>query len=111
MPKYPERLDDIKTFLKQSYLSSKPDFRSKSIVFAAWKQLGYTDDPAKLNIQKIDNLTFDDIVKVYEQKVKGKPLTIVIMGDAKLINLKQIEAKYGKITRLSASKLFSVGLE
>ena len=58
-------------------------------------------------MQKIDNLTFDQIKNFYEQKIKGKPITIVIMGDQKLINTNQIEQNHGKITRLSANRLFS----
>ena len=34
---------------------------------------GYTDDPAKENLPKVDALTFDDIVKFYEENIKGKP--------------------------------------
>ncbi len=108
MPQYPERIDNIKTYLKQTALTAKPQtFRSKSMLFDAWKTAGYNDDPAKMNMSKIDALTFDQIVNFYEQKIKGKPITIVIMGDQKLINTKQIESKHGKITKLSASRLFS----
>ena len=107
MPQFPERIDDIKMYLKQASLSSKPSFRNKSQIFESWKLLGYTDDPAKLNMDKIEDLEFDDIVNFYEQNVKGKSLTIVIMGDGKLINQKQIEANYGKMIKLNASRLFS----
>jgi zinc protease len=107
MPLYPERLNDIKTYLKQSYLAEKPSFRNKSQVFESWKKLGYSDDPARINLPKIEALQFDDIVKFYEKYVKGKPVTIIIMGDGKLINLDQIEAVHGTITKVSTSKLFS----
>jgi hypothetical protein len=107
MPLHPERIDNIKTYLKQSALTDKPTFRGKSQQFDYWKTLGYTDDPAKVMIPGIDALTFDQIVNFYEQKIKGKPITIVIMGDQKLVNTKQIEQNHGKITRLGTNKLFS----
>ena len=107
MPQYPDRIDNIRTYLKQGYLSAKPSFRYKSQIFEMWKKEGYTDDPAKTNEVKIDNLSFDDIVSFYNKNVKGKPLTIIIMGDAKLINQKQIQEKHGKITKVSANTLFS----
>ncbi|MEA4916241.1 M16 family metallopeptidase [Proteiniphilum sp.] len=107
MPLYPERIDNIKTYLKQSALTDKPTFRQKSQRFAGWRKLGYPVDPAQIHMQKIDNLTFDQIKNFYEQKIKGKPITIVIMGDQKLINTNQIEQNHGKITRLSANRLFS----
>ncbi|MDR0812002.1 MAG: insulinase family protein [Paludibacter sp.] len=106
MPEYPDRIDGVKTAIKEGYLAAKPSFRAKPQVFDIWKRAGYTADPAKVNEQKINDLKFEDIVNFYNQKVKGKPITIVIVGDGKLINQKQIEAKHGKITKLSTAKIF-----
>lgn len=108
MPLRPDRIANIKTYLRQSVLTDKPSFRSKSQMYEGWKQLGYTDDPAKVDMAKIDNLTFDQIVNFYQQNIKGKPVTIVIMGDPKLVNLKQIQTNQGKVTKLSSSTLFNV---
>ena len=107
MPLYPERIDNIKTYLKQSALTTKPTFRSKSQMFDNWRTLGYKEDPAKANIDKIDALTFDQIVNFYQQNVKEKPIVIVIMGDQKLIDTKQIESNHGKISKLNTNNLFS----
>ncbi len=107
MPLYPERIENIKTYLKQSSLSSKPSFRVKSLVFNSWKQLGYKEDPAKVHMSDVENLTFDQIVSFYNENIKGKAITIVVMGDPKTVNLKQIEAKHGKITKLNTTKLYS----
>jgi predicted Zn-dependent peptidase len=84
--------------------------RSKSQVFEAWKKLGYNDDPAKVNMNAIENLTYGDIKAFYEKNVKGKPVTIVIIGDPKTINLKAIQSKWGKVTKVSPSKLFKGGI-
>lgn len=110
MPDHPERMDNIITFLHQSALAAKPDMRSKSMVFDHWKQLGYTDDPAKVNLKNIDNLNYDVIKSFYQQNIKDQPVTIVIIGNPKTVNLKQIKSKYGKITKVSASKLFKGGI-
>lgn len=107
MPRYPERLEAIKVYMRQSYLSSRPSFRNRTQVFDAWRRMGYEDDPAKVNKAAIDALTFETIESFYEKYVKDKPVTIVIMGDPKLINLKQVQEKYGKVTRLNANRLFS----
>jgi predicted Zn-dependent peptidase len=107
MPLHPERLDNIKTYLKQSALTDKPTFRNKSQQFDYWKTTGYADDPARMKMPEIDALTFDRIVNFYEQKIKGKPITIVIMGDQKLIDTKRIESTHGKMTRLNTNRLFS----
>jgi predicted Zn-dependent peptidase len=105
MPLYPERIDNVKNYIKQIYLSAKPTFRNQSQTYESWKLLGYTDDPAKINIPKINNLTFDNIVDFYNKNIKGKPITIVITGDPKTIDLKKIEYK-AKVMKLSPSSLF-----
>lgn len=110
MPNYPERIDNIQNYLEQVYIGSKPGMRSKSQVFEYWKRLGYTDDPAKANLAALKDLSYDDIKTFYEENVKGKPVTIVIIGDPKSINMKQIKANYGKITKVSPSKLFKGGI-
>lgn len=107
MPLYPDRIDNVKTYIKQTYLTSKPSFRAKSQVYNSWKLLGYNDDPSKVNMPKVDNLSFDQIVDFYNKEIKGKPVTIIITGDPKTINMKQIQDKYGKITKISESAIFS----
>jgi len=109
MPLYPERLDNIKTYLRQSSLTNKPSFREASYVFDAWQKLGYTEDPAKVNMPKVDALQFEQITNFYNKYIKGKPIVVVITGDAKAIDLKAIKAKWGKVTKLSPSKLFKGG--
>lgn len=107
MPAYPERIEDIKTAMRQSMLTNKPSFRSKSQTFDRWQKLGYKEDPAKVNMERVNALTFEHIVDFHATNIKGKPVTIVIMGDPKLIDMKSITQKHGKVTRLNKSKLFS----
>jgi predicted Zn-dependent peptidase len=107
MPLYPETIENIRTVLRQSVLSNKPTFRNKSQQLTANMLLGYKVDPAMLQVRDIQRLTFEQIVSFYEQRVKGKPVAILIMGDPKQIDQKVLKAKYGKITKLSKSQLFS----
>ena len=107
MPQHPERMEDVKTYLRQTYLSNKPSFRSKSQVFNGWKLLGYTEDPAKVNMPKVDALTFEQLMDFYNKEIKGKAVTIVITGDPKTIDLKAITKNQGKVTRVNAGMLFS----
>jgi zinc protease len=108
MPLYPERIENIKTYLRQSALTDKPSFRAKSQVFNKWKMLGYTADPAKINMPKIDNLTFDQIATFYNNEIKGKSVSIIITGDPKTVDIKKIQANQGKVTRLNSGNLFNV---
>lgn len=107
MPEYPERIEAIKAALRQNAQISKPTFRSKTRTYDYWKEMGYSVDPALYNKEAIDNLTFDQIKQFYKEYVQGKPMTIILVGDPKLINQKALQAKYGKFVKPSKAKLFA----
>ena len=106
MPEYPDRIVNIKNFMKETALLDKPQFRDASQKYEDWKLRGYTKSPAETNMPAIDNLTFDDIVRFYNENIKGRPIAIAVVGNPKMIDLKALE-KYGKVERLSTSKVFS----
>ena len=106
MPKNADRIDNIKSYMRQEALTTHPSFRSKAETLNSLQRIGYSEDPAKENLPKIDALTFDDIVKFYEDNIKGKPYCIGIMGNPKDIDVKKLE-KYGKVVRLNDRKLFN----
>lgn len=108
MPKDSANIEGIKAALRAAAQTAKPSMRGKGQTFDYWQQLGYTDDPARINEETIRNLSFADIEKFYEENIQGQPITIVLMGDPKKIDLKAIQAKLGcKVTKLSATKLFA----
>ena len=106
MPQHPEHFTDIKNFLKGEASIEKPHYRNASRIYESWKLRGYTKSPAETNQTAIDNLTFDEIVKFYNDNIKGRPIAIAIVGNPKMIDEKAL-AKYGKVTKLSTSKVFS----
>lgn len=106
MPEYPDRIDNIKSFLRQAVLTSQPDTRSLSQQIARWKLQGYTEDPTRAMLPMIDQLTFQDIVDYYDTHLKGKPIVIGIVGNPKDIDIKQLEA-WGKVVRLNEKKLYN----
>ena len=106
MPQYPSRVPAIQTALKQYAQIQKPSFRSLAMAYEQWQRFGYTDDPARVNKSKIDNLTFEQIYGYYQQHVQGKPVSIIIMGDPKQINKKTL-AGYGKFNTVSKTKIFA----
>lgn len=107
MPEYPERIEAVKAALRQNAQISKPTFRGKTMTYDYWKEMGYNEDPALYNKEAIDNLTFDQIKEFYQQYIQGKPMTIVLVGDPKLIDQKALQAKYGKFIKPSKAKLFA----
>ena len=106
MPENPERIDNIKSYMRQEALSSHPDFREKAQYMAIAKRMGYEGDPAKENLPKIDALSFEDIVNFYKQNIQGKKYHIGIIGNPKLIDTKKLE-KYGKVIKLNKNRLFN----
>ena len=107
MPEYPERIESVKAALLQYAQIRKPSFRSKSETYEGWREMGYEIDPSKYNQEAINNLTFEQIKQFYEENIKGQPVSIILMGDPKLIDQKALQAKYGKIQKVSKSKLFA----
>ena len=108
MPKDSTNIEALRAALKQAAQTAKPSMRGKAATFEAWQRLGYKEDPSKVNAAAIDALTFNDIEKFYEENIKGKPVTIILMGDPKKIDLKAIQTKCGcKVTKLSPAKLFN----
>lgn len=107
MPEYPERIEAVKAALRQNAQISKPSFRGKTQTYDYWREMGYSEDPALYNKEAIDNLTFDQIKAFYQQYIQGKPMTIILVGDPKLINQKALQAKYGKFIKPSKGKLFA----
>jgi predicted Zn-dependent peptidase len=106
MPQYPDRISNLKNYLKGSASVEKPHFRIASQVYQGWKMRGYAKAPAETNKDFIANLTFDDIMKFYSENIKGRPIVIAVAGNPKMIDTKALE-KYGKLIKLSTSKIFS----
>ena len=106
MPERPERIDNIKSYLRQAMLTDQPDARSLSEQIARWKLQGYTEDPTKEMLPMVDQLTFQDIVDFYNTQLKGKPIVIGIVGNPKEIDVKQLE-QFGKVVKLNEKKLFN----
>ena len=108
MPVDSTNMEALRAALRQAGQTAKPSMRGKAATYEYWKRLGYNEDPAKVNKDKIDALTIEDIESFYKQNIQGKPITIIMMGDPKKIDIKAIEKKVGcKVTKLSPGKLFN----
>lgn len=106
LPANPERWETIKTYLRQDALTRQPEMREKSLVIEYYKRLGYKQDPAIDYIPAIDALTFEDMLKYYQENVKGKPIVIGVMGNPKDIDEKAL-GKFGKVVRVNDKRLFN----
>ena len=109
MPEYPSTINNIKTNLRASILESNVSFRGKSRYYEQIKKMGYTEDPAKDQLEQLKNVDFSTITDFYKEKIKNAPVIIVIHGNKKYIDLKQIEAKYGKVNNVPLNQIFKGG--
>jgi len=106
MPQYSDRMVNLKSYLKGISSVEKPSFRNASLVYEGWKRRGYEKSPAATNYAIYDAMTFDDVVKFYNDNIKGRTIAIGIVGDPKNIDEKAL-AKFGKVVKLSKTKMFS----
>ena len=106
MPLQPDRLSSVRTAIGQSYASARPSMRSKSLVYQLYRQLGYNNDPARVHKAQLEDLTFEQITDFYKTHIQNRPVVVLIVGDPKLIDMKQL-GKLGKVKRVSLNDLFA----
>lgn len=109
MPVYPSKINDIKTNVKASILDNYISFRAKSRYKEQLQKIGYTEDPAKGMLRELENVDFNTITDFYKKKIKDAPVIIVIHGNRKYIDLKDIEKKYGKVNNVPLNNIFKGG--
>ena len=106
MPMHPERIEAVRTMIRQEMQISQPSMRSKSMVYEAWKRLGYKDDPSRVHAGALNNLTYEQIAQYYKEHIQGKPMAIMIVGDPKQIDKKAL-GKIAKVKTVSVNTLFA----
>lgn len=106
MPENEARLDEIKTFLKQDYLTTKPNFRNQASQIENWERLGLDHDPTEDYLKALDALTFEDFLNFYKTNIQNQPMAIGIMGNTNSIDKERLN-KYGKVININDKKLFN----
>jgi zinc protease len=105
MPEKTEREIVVRSALLQSSMSARPDFRNLISATQRWKELGYKDDPNRIKSEVYKEINFDHIRDVYTNNIKGKPVTITIVGNGKSIDQKKL-SQYGKVISVKEKDLF-----
>lgn len=105
MPLKPERIEDIRHYLKLAMVTDEPEFRNVSSEFESLKRLGFTAPESEILIPFINNLTFKDLQDYYEANLRNQPIIIGVIGNPSDIDLKAFD-KFGKVERLNVSRLF-----
>lgn len=106
MPEYPNRIKGIKDYFINGSEVAFENKGSYMLASAVWKEMGYQGNPLDEKLQQYDQLTFDDIKKTYDKRIKGKKYAIGIVGKVSAMDIDQLK-KYGKIVKVNKQKLFS----
>lgn len=102
MKELPVRPDNFRTAQQALILSQECDyiqFRSLPNTMKTWRDAGYTSDPRQEMLSVIKNATMEDIEQFFNSNIKGRPISIIMVGNTKRFNAKDL-AKFGKITEL-----------
>ncbi len=104
LPKKPERLQMIRAGLINSLSSSYPNFRYISTYIAMGRELGRETPKGPEKYQLYKTMTFDDIVRFYEQNILNRPRVITLYGNMKKIDAKQL-SKFGGIKKVKTKEI------
>jgi predicted Zn-dependent peptidase len=69
------------------------------------KRRGLDHDVRKDVYEQIQNMTIEDVSKFQEDFIKGRKFNVVLVGDQKKLNLKDLQ-KYGAVKELTLDELF-----
>ena len=105
MPEKSDRIDYIKGAVTNSAITSRPGFRNLSQQIDIWKEQGYAADPNFIFRDDLKELTFKEIMDFYTTYLKGKPVTISMVGDKSKINFKEL-ATFGVIKELKIKDIY-----
>ncbi|OQX98247.1 MAG: hypothetical protein B6I24_05750 [Bacteroidetes bacterium 4572_128] len=105
LPEKPERMGNIKNSLLQSVSTNAPSFRGVTNVVESWRKKGYKKDIRKEKMQTYKKMSFKDIIEFHKKNIARRPVLITIVGNKKLINLKEIK-KLGKIIEIKKEEIF-----
>ena len=106
MPMKDNRMPNVKNYLTQSLLTSKPSAREVTEVVENWKTFGYKSDPRVEKYEAYKNLDFEDIIRFYSDNLQGRPMLITIVGNKKSIDMKEL-AKFGKIVEVKQKSILN----
>lgn len=104
LPKYEERMPNIKSNLTQKANASYPNFRNLTYQVRSDDFLDYKQDRNQIKAPKYKSLEFENVLEFYRQNLQNKPVIITIVGNSKKINLEEL-AKYGKIVKVSQKEI------
>ena len=105
MPIIAENLSVARQSLLNDINNRYPTFRGKPLMIALTERMGYTADEKTALVEQLPTLSQDDIEAFYRQHIKGQPYQLMIVGDVKKLNLKEL-AKFGPIVKVKKDDIY-----
>ena len=105
MPEKMEKFDTSKEALIMSRAADYIPSRRMPSAVMTWIEEGYDHDPRIEITNIIKETSYDDIEKLYQDKVQNRPIVIMIAGNKKNVDIKALE-KYGKVKFLKFKDIY-----
>jgi predicted Zn-dependent peptidase len=99
IPVHKEKIDPIIKSIVNETNNEYPSFRDISIKIVKYKQYGYMYDANKYLINKIKDMTIDDIVKFHKTYIKDQNIVYVIVGNSLNLNMSKLSS-FGDVIRI-----------
>jgi predicted Zn-dependent peptidase len=104
MPVRMEKFNASKEALLKSRSSDYVNFRNLPATVQNWMKKGYDHDPRGEVTEIIRNANFEDVQSFYNRMIKGRPVVIMMSGNEKKINKKEL-GKFGTVTKLKYKQI------
>jgi predicted Zn-dependent peptidase len=105
MPVHPEKIEPVIKSIINDTNNGYPSFRNISTKIVKSIQNGYKDDPNKILLQKVKNMTIDDVIKFHKTYIKNKITVYAIVGNSMKINMDRLSS-FGNIIRIQRSDFY-----
>jgi len=106
MPTSQTAFDLAKDGVKTAIATNRITKANILYIYLKNKKLGYDYDYRKDIYNAIDTFTLQDVVRFNNQYIKEKPKKYFILARESSVDFETIEAKFGKITKLSLEDIF-----
>ncbi|MCB9203149.1 MAG: insulinase family protein [Flavobacteriales bacterium] len=105
-PEKPERMDFIKSYLRNSTSSKYPEFRKISEKINLLKQYGFNLDPLQKEYELYSEITFEDLKEFHKKRVQSKSFIITIYGNLSESNIQKLQ-KLGNFKELKIKNVLN----
>lgn len=105
MPRSEDRFAVVKESLDNQFRVSKIGFRDVLGAVKAWERVGLEGDPRERRYERIMAGDLDGLFEFYNEKIKGQPKMISILGPSAAIDMEELK-KHGELRQVEIDEIF-----